>query len=120
MYRIGEKGRPPPGDPFVRQRRMKTKHISAEVKLSTGPEASQFGQGPTTSYPTILTVGKDSFSSQVVLEDRSIVKPGAVLEVQFCFLNPKEALEKMTEGTEFSIWEQGTVGKGTVKTIESK
>jgi len=93
---------------------MKTAHIIAKVHLVAGPKASHFGQEPRESYPTILTLGKESFSSQVLLEDRSVVKPGAILEVQFRFLAPGNALPKMTLGTEFDIWEIERIGTGKV------
>ena len=93
---------------------MKTAHIIAKVHLAAGPKVSHFGQEPRESYPTILTLGKESFSSQVLLEDRSVVKPGAILEVQFRFLAPGNALPKMTLGTEFDIWEIERSGTGKV------
>ncbi len=96
---------------------MKTGHIIAEVRLEAGPNAKHFGQQPANSYPTILTIGQDSFSSRVLLEDHSALKPGAIIKVHFCFLAPNEALQKMTPGTEFSIWENGIVGRGTVMEI---
>ena len=99
---------------IVRQNKMKTGHIIAEVHLAAGPNARHFGQEPRESFPTILTVGRESFSSQVLLDGTSLVKPGAIIEVQFRFLVPGNALQKITLGTKFDIWELETVGTGKV------
>ena len=93
---------------------MKTGHIIAEVHLAAGPNESHFGQETRESFPTILTVGRESFSSQVLLDDTSLVKPGAIIEVQFRFFVPGNVLQKMTLGTKFDIWEIETVGTGKV------
>jgi len=98
---------------------MKTAHIIAEVHLVEEPIASNFGQEPRESYPTILTVEQESFSSQVLLDDRSVVKPGAIIQVQFRFLVPGNALRKMILETEFDIWERERVGRGKVTEIVS-
>ena len=95
-------------------------HILAKVQLVDGPEARHFAGSPAGSYPTILQVGSDSFSSQVMLGEGCEVKPGAVFEVSFRFLVPEAALQRMVVGTEFLIWEQKRVGKGCVLEVLAK
>ena len=93
---------------------MQLGHIIAEVRLTTEPTAENFGGEPISSYPTILTIGNDSFSSQALLENKSLVRPGAILRVSFRFLFPEAALLKLTVAAEFTIWERSKVGQGRV------
>jgi len=93
---------------------MITGHIVAKVRLASSPAVRNFAKSPIDSYPTILTVGKNSFSSQALLAAESLVKPGAVLKVSFRFLFPLEALAELKVGTEFIVWEQDHIGTGQV------
>lgn len=95
-------------------------HIQALVQLVEGTDANYFANSPADSYPTILTVGEESFSSQVLVEDVSNIKPNALLEVVFRFLFPEEAKKRLIVGTTFSIWEQKIVGKGRVIKVFTK
>ena len=94
--------------------KMESGHIIAEVTLTGDAAAGNFGTEPISSYPTILSVGSNAFSSQALLQDRSSLKPGIVLKIAFKFLFPEPALSKLEVGTEFSIWERTHVGKGVV------
>ena len=95
-------------------------HIKALVKLVDSNSANYFAKSPTDSFPTILTVDKESFSSQVLLGEGTQTKPDSELEVEFKFLVPEEAVKRMTLGTEFSIWEQKYVGNGRVIEIVTR
>ena len=95
-------------------------HIKALVQLVEGMDANYFANSPADSYSTILKVGKESFSSQVLVEDASKIKPNAILEVVFRFLIPEEAKKRLIVGTKFSIWEQKIVGKGRVIEVFAK
>ena len=93
---------------------MKDGHILAEVTLNSNADALRSGTGPITSFPTILDLGGDAFSSQALIENQSMVRPGAVIRVPFRFLAPESALSGLFVGSEFSIWEYKQVGTGRV------
>ncbi|NWG76120.1 MAG: hypothetical protein HXY24_16230 [Rubrivivax sp.] len=92
-------------------------HIKALVQLVEGTDANYFANSTERSYPTIIQVGEESFSSQVQVEDAIRIKSNAMLEVVFRFLVPEEAIKRLKVGSEFSIWEQKLVGKGRVTEV---
>ena len=89
-------------------------HIRAIVHLVGGTDAEHFAKSPLSSFPTLITVGEESFSSQALVGKDIEIKPGAELEVEFQFLFPEETIKRLVVGAEFSIWEQKFVGKGRV------
>lgn len=87
-------------------------HIKAIVNLVNGTDSDYFAKFPASSFPTILKVGNESFSSQIVVGIDTEIKPGSEFEVEFHFLFPEEAFRRLVVSTEFSIWEQKFVGNG--------
>ena len=96
------------------------RHIKAIVYLVNWTNADYFAKLPIGSFPTILTVGEESFSSQVLIRKDTEIKPASEFEIEFQFLVPDEAFKRLVVGTEFSIWEQKFVGKGRVIEIIAK
>ena len=86
----------------------------AEIHLSSTQEGGRAGPLVSGEWRTIFGLGEENWSARLLFEGNPL--PGDTFQARVQMLMP-EAYQHFPVGTEFSVWEGGTKGKGRVLTV---
>ncbi len=89
--------------------------IIAKVTFLTTEEGGRSGPLPAGLFKCPCDISGDNMNDCVLyLEGMPKVSPGDTITVPIAFMCPEEAVTKLREKSEFTLWERGTIANGTV------
>ena len=88
--------------------------IFAEIQLFATQDGGRVGGLVSGEWRTILVVGEENWSARLTFEGAPL--PGDTFQAWVQMLFP-EAYPLLPVGTDFTVWENGTQGRGRVLTV---
>jgi len=94
--------------------------IIAKVTLLSTNGGGRQGPTPTSVFGCPLEIEDKYFDCRLDLSEAGPLSPGDTATAPISFLYPKLALPLLKVGSNFSLWEGGTIGHGIVVDVETQ